>query len=237
MELSIGRTTGGRWQQFMDAAAARVQHMARLDDASEGAECAWKILETAASWTLWERELGAALRPVASCRTRMQQVRALRQASFGWVHRAAPFRHLRNENVRGERRQRLVSVLHGQFAHYPQAVVAEHGRYQRSVCHGFCADHLGEVLLEDPLHAESIRRYQSLYMEYFRTFEQVNCGVVDAPESELHKLLPMMKYQLAEMRHAILEYPQRKVWLHMQGVMRSPNGDTQRLRPLDFNLN
>lgn len=149
MEFSTAHAAGDRWQAFMDAASDRVQLVAREAVEGEDKECASSILQTPLSWTLWEREFGAALRPVAACRTVAQQGRALRRAGFGWVHRAAPFRYLRNHGVRGKRRRQLVEALHGPYAHYDLALVAEHERYQRSVCNSFCARYLGRFLLDD----------------------------------------------------------------------------------------
>lgn len=221
----------------MDAAAERVQLVARQDADSEDVECARQILLTPRSWSLWEQELGAALRPVAKFRSHMLQVRALRQVNFSWVHRAAPFRYLRNARVRGERRRRLVAALHdGQFVGYDRAMVTEHESYLRSVCHGFCAAYIGENLLGDALYRESMRRYQALYMEYFRAFGIVTCGREGRAATLSQRLLPLMKSQLADLRRALLRYPLHVDWLQREAALRKPAGDTQKLRRLDFNL-
>jgi hypothetical protein len=226
-----------RWQAFMDAAADRVQAVARQDGSSEDIECARAILLTPRSWSRWEQELGSGLRTVATFRSHMLQVRALRQVNFSWVHRAAPFRYLRNGRVRGQRRRRLVATLHdGQFVGYDRAMVAEHEAYLRSVCHGFCAAHIGESLLGDALYRESMRRYQALYMEYFRAFGMVTCGREGRAAQLSQRLLPLMKTQLAELRQALLEYPLHVDWLQREAALRKPTGDTQRLQRLDFNL-
>jgi hypothetical protein len=226
-----------RWQAFMDAASDRVQLVARQDQPSEDAECARKILLTPRSWSRWEQELGTALRPVAKFRSHMLQVRALRQVNFSWVHRAAPFRYLRNARVRGQRRRQLVAALHdGQFVGYDRAMVAEHESYLRSVCHGFCAGHIGESLLGDALYRESMRRYQTLYMEYFRAFGVFTCGREGRAATVSQRLLPLMKRQLADLRRALLEYPLHVDWLQREADLRKPTGDTQKFRRLDFNL-
>jgi len=221
----------------MDAAAERVQFVARQDGTSEDIECARKVLLTPHSWSRWEQELGMGLRVVANFRSRMLQVRALRQANFSWIHRAAPFRYLRNARVRGQRRRQLMAALHdGHFTGYDRAMVAEHESYLRSVCHGFCAGHIGEALLGDALYRESLRRYQALYMEYFRAFGAITCGREGRAATVSQRLLPLMKRELAELRQALLEYPLHVDWLQREADLRKAVGDTRKLRRLDFNL-
>lgn len=236
MEPVESGSAGQRWQSLMDVAVDRVQLVAREGD-GEAAECARQVLHSTTAWSRWERELGLALRPVATYRNRMMQIRALRQASFTWVHRAAPFRYMRNQHVQGERRRRLVAALYdGQFVGYDRALVTEHESWMRSVCHGFCATHLGESMLGDPLYRESMRRYQLLYMEYFRAFGVFTCGREGKSRNLARKMLPMMKSQLAELRKALLQHPLRSDWLQRESLLRKPTGDTQELRRLDFNL-
>jgi hypothetical protein len=228
-------STGQRWQAFMEEATDRIERVAR-DGEGEGAECARQILQSARSWGRWEQEFGIALRPVATYTSRMLQIRSLRQASFTWVHRAAPFRYLRMQKVRGLRRRRLVATLYGPYAGYEHSMVVEHETYLRSVCSGFCAEYLGEMVLEDPLYRDAMERYEGLYMEYFRAFGVFTCGKEGRGRALAQKMLPMMKSQLAELRKALLLHPLRADWLEQEMILRQPTGDTQRLRRLDFNL-
>ncbi len=115
-------------------------------------------------------------------------------------------------------------------------MVGEHETYIRSVCHGFCAEHLGESMLEDPLYRESMRRYESLYMEYFRAFGVFTCGREGKAVALSREMLPLMKAQLAELRKALLVHPLRADWLQHEAGIRKATGDTQKLRRLDFNL-
>ncbi|MEJ0100364.1 MAG: hypothetical protein WDO12_11785 [Pseudomonadota bacterium] len=115
-------------------------------------------------------------------------------------------------------------------------MVGLHETYIRSVCHGFCAEHLGESVLGDTLYRESLGRYQSLYMEYFRAFG-VFTGAREGKAAALSReMLPLMKAQLAELRKALLVHPLRADWLQREVNIRKPTGDTQKLRKLDFNL-
>jgi|AGTN01.2.fsa_nt_gi hypothetical protein len=196
-------------------------------EGSEESQCAQRLLQTPGAWRRWELEFGAALRPIAANRTRTMQARALRQAGFTWIHLAAPFRHLRDNNLRGKERRALVSGISRQS--YARALVIEHDNYLRSVCHSSCAAHLGESVLGDPLYRESMRRYQLLYMEYFRCYCAANFVAVGDFHATPEELLPMLKQQVGELRQAILEYPARRGWLQREATLRRRSGDTQRL--------
>jgi hypothetical protein len=237
MEAIVGESAGQRWQAFMDAAVARVQFVGGQVGEGEDIECAHRLLRAPQALRRWEQELSPVLRSVANYRSRMLQVRSLRQASFDWVHRAAPFRYLRRHNVRGERRRRLVKRLYdGQFVGYGRAMVALHESYVRSVCHGFCAGYIGESMFGDPLYAESMQRYQALYMEYFRAFSVFVSGREGRAAEVSRRLLPMMKSQLTELRKALLEYPLHVDWLEREAAIRKPTGDTLELPRLDLRV-
>ena len=225
---------GRRWRVFMDEATQHVQHVARAAD-GEAAECARRIVRAPRTWRRWEMELGTALRPVANFRSRLMQIRTLRETNLAWVHRAAPFRYLRDQGLRGERRQRLVSLLHGQSDNYARAMVFEHDAFVRSVCHNACSGHLGEEVLGDALYRESMQRYQALYMEYFQVYGTVVAGSPDHADSSSTHLLPLLKQQVAELRKAILDYPKAADWLQREADLRKPTGDTQYLAWLHIN--
>jgi hypothetical protein len=226
---------GRRWRVFMDEAGDYVQRVARDSADAEQTECARRLVRTPRAWRRWEMELGRALRPVANFRSRLMQVRTLREANITWVHRAAPFRYLRDQGLRGESRRRLIAALHGQADNYERAVVAEHDAFVRNVCHNSCSGHIGETLLGDPLYRESMQRYQALYMEYFQVYGAVTCDVEGAGGALSADLLPLLKKQLAELRKAILDYPKAADWLQREADIRKPTGDTQYLAWLHIN--
>lgn len=211
----------------MEAAGTCLQDAA-VNGTPEQARCASHVLRSPAVWRRWELEFGRAIRPVTAYRTRMLQIRNLRQVGLTWVHRAAPFRHLRDARVRGERRADLVLSLHS-HASYSRAMLAEHELYRMSVCHSCCATYLGEDVLGDTLFEDAMRRYQQLYMDYFRSYcaamQDRDAATIGAARS----LLPMLKQQLAEMRRAILDHPLRAGWLQREAALREPTGDTQLL--------
>ena len=89
--------------------------------------------------------------------------------------------------------------------------------------------------MRDAALDEPLQIYQRWYAEYFRTF----CDVALAEtEEEKHKVAPMealqplLKYQLAEARQAILQMPQVPADEWREASIRKPTGDTQRLRAL-----
>lgn len=214
----------------MDAAGAQLRTTCDLDDGEEAA-CARRLIANPADWHRWELEFGASMRPVANPRNRRLQMRNLRQAAFPWIHRAAPFRYLRDYRLRGERRRRQVLSLHGQHG-YARAMVAEHDTYIRAVCHGLCSAHVGESVLGDALYGESMNRYRVLYMEYFHAYSLVSFPEGETDSSASPELLPLLKQQVSELRRAILEYPLHASWLQREAIIRKPSGDTQRLRRL-----
>jgi hypothetical protein len=116
---------------------------------------------------------------------------------------------------------------------YANAVVAEHGNYARCSSSYLCTYHLAERLMQDAAFDEPLRLYEQWYSEYFGTF----CDVLLAEtEEEKHAIAPMdalrplLKYQLAEARKAILEMPQMPAEDWREAQIRKPTGDTQKLR-------
>ena len=150
------------------------------------------------------------------------------------MHRKALFEYLRDCQVRGARRHRLFALFYG-FRDYTNAVLAEHGNYVRCSSSYLCMNYLGEHLMRDAALDEPLQIYERWYAEYFRTF----CDVALAEtEEEKHKvaameaLQPLLKYQLAEARQAILQMPQVPAEEWREASIRKPTGDTQRLRAL-----
>src|SRR6266436_3993588 len=113
--------------------------------------------------------------------------------------------------------------------------VAEHGNYVRCSSSYLCTYHLAERLMQDAAFDEPLRLYEQWYSEYFRTY----CDVAFAQTEEekqaiapMDALRPLLKYQLAEARKAILEMPQMPAEDWREAQIRKPTGDTQRLRTI-----
>jgi hypothetical protein len=228
MQKSEGGHSQRRWQAYMDVAATCLQNASRNDEGEAG-RCARQLLQMPSAWRSWELEFGSSLRTVSRSRHRVLQIRGLRQSCFSWIHLAAPFKHIRDRRLRGEPRRRLVLGLHNQYS-FSRAVVAEHGIYLRSTCHSLCSAHLGATVLGDALFAESMRRYETVYMEYFQAYCAASFPLRAADAGPYRDLLPLLKLQVSELRQAILDHPSRADWLQHEADLRRPTGDTQRMR-------
>ena len=145
--------------------------------------------------------------------------RAFRKAqllniSLSLIHRKALFEYLRDEQVRGSRRQQIMAHF---FSHrdYTSAVVAEHGRYVRSAASYLCSSHVGSHVMFDALFEAPLAEYEDLYASYFRTY----CSAVLASDDNAvaKSMLPVvvdLKAQIGEWRKALiaLTHSQSGVW-------------------------
>jgi hypothetical protein len=217
--------------RLMDESEARVE-MAGCFESEADKLVASRILESPDAYRRWEAEHAHLLRAVSEQAQLFRQVVMLRSAACALVHRKALFEYLRDCQVRGTRRHRLFALFYG-FRDYTNAVLAEHGNYVRCSSSYLCMNYLGEHLMRDAALDEPLQIYERWYAEYFRTF----CDVALAEtEEEKHKVAPMealqplLKYQLAEARQAILQMPQVPAQEWREASIRKPTGDTQRLR-------
>jgi hypothetical protein len=229
MRKSEGNQSARRLETFMEAAASLMQQISH--DEGEPGHCARQIMQSPSTWKAWEHEYRDSLTRCTRYRHRAWQSRSLRADSMIWVHRAAPFRYLRDSGVRGDARRRLMSNFHGHHS-LSRALVAEHGNYLRSVCSAACTEHIGEEMLGDVLLAKSVQRYESLYMDYFGAYCAATVPEAGTRQANRVGLLPMLKQQVYELRKAILEYPLRREWLDREATLRTPAGDTLRMRQL-----
>ena len=186
-----------------------------------------RILENPAAWVRWETEHSALLRPVARQRRPAEQSAALKTACFSLIHRKALFEHLREQQINGAARQKLLQFFH-RTRGYTQALIAEHEVYLRASCSYLCTSHLGSALIRDGVFQEPMRTYEELYAEYFRLFCE---GTLNGDATRSAKsLLPYLKFQIAQQRDAILAMPRRTPSLLHDIAIRQATGDTERLR-------
>ncbi|HXO16519.1 MAG TPA: hypothetical protein VN835_09250 [Steroidobacteraceae bacterium] len=174
-----------------------------------------RLLQHPEAYRRWEAEHDRLMRVVSEPTRLARQVVALRSIAFVLVHRKATFEYLRDRQLTGERRRRLFAFFCG-FRDYTNAVLAEH-------------------LMQDAAFDEPLRIYEQWYSEYFRAF----CDVALAETEEeklaiapMDALKPLLKYQLAEARQAILAMPQMPAEDWREAQIRKPTGDTQRLRAI-----
>ena len=217
--------------RLMEESEARIQMAARFDSPEDTlvSDC---ILNNPDAYRRWEAEHDRLMRAVSEQARLALQVVALRSTAFGLVHRKAIFEYLRDRQLTRTKRHRLFSLFYG-IRDYTNAVLAEHGNYVRCSSSYLCTHHLAEHLMQDAAFDEPLRMYEQWYSEYFRAF--CDAALAETEEEKqataaMEALRPLLKYQLAEARQAILEMPQMPAEDWREARIRRRTGDTQRLR-------
>lgn len=213
--------------RLMRESTDRVEAALKDGEGSEH-EVARRIAESASSWELWEREHSHLMRQVASCAAPRLQLDALKQTTFKLLHGKALFQYLRQGEVRGEHRVRLIAHFRPGRS-YEAALVTEHGAYLRKALSFLCANHLGAGVVRDPAFLDPMQRYEELYSEYFELYCRSLIGPPDEAESQ-RALLPLLKHQLGVQRAAILDPQGAQPFLKREAQLRRATGDTQRMR-------
>ena len=211
----------------------RVESALRSDNPIEQL-VASRLLESPATFRIWENEHSGLMRNVANTGFRRTQAALLKKATFCLIHRKALFEYLRDQRVRGSARQRIVSSFHP-TQDYTRSVIAEHEVYLRKACSFLCASHVGANVVHDPGFFDPMAHYEALYAEYFQIFCRAQFGPASADAEPQSELLPLLKYQLEECRKAIMHPQPEQEWLRREAELREPTGDTVRLlRPGSF---
>ena len=219
--------------RLMEESEARVG-MAACFDSPVDMLVASRLLEHPDAYRRWEAEHDRLMRAVSEQARRARQVVALRSTAFALVHRKATFEYLRDRQITGAKRRRLFALFCG-FRDYTNAVLAEHRNYVRCSSSYLCTHHLAEHLMQDAAFDEPLRIYEQWYAEYFRAF--CDAALAETEEEKrataaMDALRPLLKYQLAEARKAILAMPQMPAEDWREAQIRKPTGDTQRVRTL-----
>jgi len=212
--------------RLMRESTDRVEAALRSSDFDERL-IACRVLESVVVWRRWESEHSSLMRHLANCGGPQLQVTALKQTTFRLLHGKALFHYLRNREVRGSERARLIAHFRPGRS-YEAAIVAEHGAYLRQACSYLCASHLGTDVVQDPAFLDPMQRYEELYAEYFELYCSTLLGADDQSESQA-ALLPLLKQQLEEYRLAILDPRRAQPFLRRESELRRPTGDTARL--------
>jgi hypothetical protein len=175
---------------------------------------ATRILDSARDYSRWEAEHATLMRRIAAERLPGVQKAQLLNISLSLIHRKALFEYLRDEQVRGSRRQDIMAHF---FSHrdYSGAVVSEHGRYVRSAASFLCSSHVGSKVMFDALFESPLAEYEELYASYFRTY--CNTELASSHDALAKSMLPVLvdlKAQIGEWRKALiaLTHSQSGVW-------------------------
>src|SRR5579863_9875100 len=204
----------------------RVQKALYSDNPNEQL-VASRLLESPAAFQTWESEHSGLMHEVATG-FRRTQAALLKKAAFRLIHRKALFEYLRDEQVRGGRRERIIVSFHP-TQDYTRPVITEHALYLRKACSFLCASHLGGSVVQDPGFLFPMSRYQAIYAEYFRIYCSTQFGANLRDSDFQVELLPLLKHQLEEWRMAIMNPKPATEWLMREYELREPNGDTVRL--------
>jgi hypothetical protein len=175
---------------------------------------ATRIFDSARDYSRWEAEHATLMRGIAAERLPSVQKAQLLNTSLALIHRKALFEYLRDEQVRGVRRQEIMAHF---LSHrdYASAVVSEHGRYVRSAASYLCSSHVGSHVMFDALFENPLAEYEELYASYFRAYCSVALASDDDAVAKLTQpMLFDLKQQIGEWRKALiaLTHSQSGVW-------------------------
>ena len=134
-------------KRLMRESTDRVQSALYSDDPNEQL-VASRLLESPSAFVSWESEHSGLMLEVANPSFRRTQAALLKKATFRLIHSKALFEYLRDEQIRGDVRRRI--VVHFHPAHdYTRAVIAEHGLYLRKACSFLCTSHVGSNVVRE----------------------------------------------------------------------------------------
>jgi hypothetical protein len=187
-----------------------------------------RLLESPSAFRTWESEHSGLMLEIANPSFKRTQAALLKKATLRLIHRKALFEYLRDEQIRGNVRRRIIASFHP-TQDYTRSVIAEHGLYLRKACSFMCTSHVGSNVVRDPGFFDPMTRYQELYAEYFQLFCRTHFGTDSADIEPQVELLPLLKHQLEECRVAIMNPQPGTEWLRREGELRQPTGDTARL--------
>ena len=192
---------------------------------------AQRIVESPSTFGTWELEHSSLMRHVADSGAFRTQAGVLRQTALRLVHNKALFEYLKQGQIRGERRERIIGHFHPTRA-YEHAILQEHSTYLRKAGSFMCTGHIGNEVVADPTFLDPMRHYETLYTEYFNLYCATlfpKRGLESASEAAL---LPLLKHQLNEWRWVILNPRAAVPKVRRESEIRRPLGDTQRLPAL-----
>lgn len=203
--------------QLMDESERRLHSAAHCGQPIEETIAA-RILSNARDYRRWEGEHAGIMKRISIERRCEMQKSALLCASLSLIHRKALFEYLRDREIRGAQRRRLIALF---FSHrdYDSAVIAEHGNYLRSAASYLCSSHLGRQLLLDEIFDEPLMQYEDLYAGYFRAY----CDFALLPYGDpmaayVGPLVLPLKQQVRQWRCALLALTQSN-----SGIWRRPS--------------
>lgn len=216
----------------MEESELRVQMSVHLHSPADAA--ASHMLQMPEIYRRWAAEHDRLMHAISDQPRLTSQVTALRSTTFGLVHKRALFEYLRDRQLAGDKRKRLLALFYG-CRDYTNAILMEHGHFMRCSTSYVCTHHLGQHLMEDAAFEEPMQLYEEWYTEYFRAYcdtELADNDIEKEALATLESLKPLLKHRLAEARQAILAMPKSpdREWREVQ--IRKPTGETQRMKAI-----
>jgi hypothetical protein len=157
-----------------------------------------RILESVKDFRRWESEHAALMRPISGEHASAAQKAALLSSALALIHRKALFEYLRERQVRGEDREKLIAYFFG-GADYTRAVVREHGAYLRSAASYLCTSRVGSEVMFDAVFDAPLLEYETLYQSYFHTYCDAALESTSRP-AHTAPLLRLLKQQVYDWR-------------------------------------
>jgi hypothetical protein len=161
-----------------------------------------RILESAKDFRRWEDAHATLMRPISGERGSAAQRAALLSGALSLVHRKALFEYMRDRQIRGDERHRLVAHFFSDMD-YARAVVNEHGNYLRSAASYLCSSRVGAEVMFDSVFQAPLIEYEALYEAYFTTYCDSALTNAQRP-AHTAPLLRLMKQQVCDWRAALL---------------------------------
>ncbi len=199
------RYSSRRHKRLMDVSEYALQDAAEASRPRES-RIATDVLNDTLKYREWESRHAELLVPVAEQSRKKPQIVALRQAEASLVHRRAFFRYLRENEIRGKKRERLFRLFHSTLD-YNDAVLAEHKQYMLAVSSRISTDHIIDVM-EDSHSLQLLRQYERAFARFFEMKCYLACaGNTDTARFVLQSMRDMQGRLLGIRRRMQTEAP------------------------------
>lgn len=166
-----------------------------------GAQAIRRVLESPLAYRRWEGSHSRLMGRLAELPNTSKQASSALNAVFTLVHGKSLFVYLREEQVRADRRRKLIEHFHGTQG-YVRFMVREYGNYLHAEASLQCLRHIGHDLLHAQAFGAPLDGYQVDYATYFRRY----CEWA-APEGEARPAEAMPE-ALMQLKAAVLQQRQ-----------------------------
>jgi hypothetical protein len=189
-----------RHQRLMDESEQALREAAETESHRES-RIARQTLDDPRTHRLWEDTHAELVRPVAEHNRRAQQVFKLRDLDVQLVHKRALIDHIRQQQLRGRDRERLLAAFYGP-KDTRDAILVEHRKYTLAVSSCLSTNHLIRVMY-DPVGMKLLEQYESLYLKYFELYSYLVLAEEPAWIDAIKPIVSEGRSQLMHLRHRI----------------------------------